>query len=131
VELRGIEPRSGGAFSGLLRAQSALEFLGPRASADTFADRPSRLKVPLVPSTRTSSSGTLDDASYRVERSPGLTDFEARLSSEGEVVARRFGNYWFEGIVNEISPHPRPASPEATTTVETDQPLCSCQAGQF
>lgn len=53
----------------------------------------------------------------------GLTDFGARLSSEGEVVARIFGNYNFASIVNEISLHSRPASLEATTSVETDQPL--------
>ena len=68
------------------------------------------------------SSGILDDASYRVGRNPGLTDLEARLSSEGEVVARVFGNYYFAGIVNEISLRSRLASPDATTTVETDQP---------
>jgi hypothetical protein len=46
VELQGIEPWSGDAFPGLLRAQSATDFLGPRACADTFADRPSRLACP-------------------------------------------------------------------------------------
>ena len=58
----------------------------------------------------------------RSNAEPGPTDFEARLSSEGEVVARIFGNYLFAAIVNEIRLHSRPASLEATTTVETDQP---------
>lgn len=40
VELRGIEPRSGSAFPGLLRAQSARRFLGPRARTDTSRTGP-------------------------------------------------------------------------------------------
>jgi len=39
------------------------------------------------------SSGSLNDASYRDESNPGLTDFEARLGSEGEVGAIRIGTY--------------------------------------
>jgi hypothetical protein len=99
-----------------------MDFLGPRACADSFADGLSHLKVPLAPVTRVSSSGSLDDASYRVESDPGLTDFGARSGGEGEVVARVIGNYVFAGIVYEISLRPRPASPRSTTTVETDQP---------
>jgi len=30
------------------------------------------------------------------------------------------GTYWFAGSVDEMTPHPRPASPGSTTVVETD-----------
>ena len=122
VELQGIEPWSGDIFPGLLRAQSATDFLGPRACADSFADGLSHLGCPTDLSDPGQQLSSLDDASYRVESDPGLTDFRARSGGEGEVVARVIGNYRFADIVNEISLHPRPASPRSTTTVETDQP---------
>src|SRR5512145_1271510 len=50
-----------------------------------------------------------------------------RSGGEGEVGALGIGTYWFAGSVNEITQHPRPASPGSTTIVETDHPLCSCQ----
>ena len=52
----------------------------------------------------------------------GLTDYRARLGSEGEVVALGFGNYGFAGSVHEMTLHPRPASRRYTGAVETDQP---------
>lgn len=61
------------------------------------------------------------------EAVPGLTDFEARSGGEGEVGASVIGTYWFAQSVDEMTVHPRPASPEPTTVVETDHPLCSCQ----
>ena len=127
VELPGIEPGSGDAFRVLLRAQSAMDFLGPRTRADTFADRPSHLSVPAVPMTRTTSSGFLDDAGYWDGSGSQADGVRARSGGEGELVARVIGNYVFAGIVYEISLRPRPASPRSTTTVETDQPLCCCQ----
>src|SRR5450830_1513842 len=78
--------------------------------------------------TRTTSSGSLADARDRVESYLGLTDFRTRSSGECEVGAVCIGTYWFAGSVDEITPHPRPASPGSTTIVETDHPLCSCQA---
>ena len=51
-----------------------------------------------------------------------------RSGGECEVGALGIGTYWFAGSVNEITPRPRPASPGSTTIVETDHPLCSCQA---
>ena len=127
VELPGIEPGSGDAFRVLLRAQSAMDFLGPRTRADTFADRPSHLSVPAAPMTRATSSGFLDDAGYWDGSGSQADGVRARSGGEGELVARVIGNYVFAGIVYEISLRPRPASPRSTTTVETDQPLCCCQ----
>ena len=50
VEVAGIEPASFGAKSGLLRAQSAVAFLGPGGHADKSADRPSHCEISrLVP----------------------------------------------------------------------------------
>src|SRR5690606_38373374 len=74
------------------------------------------------------SSGSLDDARTRVESTPGLTDFRTRSGGECEVGALGIGTYWFARSVNEITLHPRPASPGTTTIVETDHPLCSCQS---
>ena len=56
------------------------------------------------------------------EALPGLTDFEARSGGEGEVGASVIGTYWFAQSVDEMTAHPRPASPEPTTVVETDHP---------
>ncbi len=61
------------------------------------------------------------------EAIPGLTDFEARSGGEGEVGASVIGTYWFAQSVDEMTVHPRPASPEPTTVVETDHPLWSCR----
>ena len=66
---------------------------------------------------------SLDDARVRSGIAYGLTDYRARLGSEGEVVALCIGNYWFAEIVYEITLHPRPASRSITGAVETDQPL--------
>ena len=60
------------------------------------------------------------------EAVPGLTDFGARSGGEGEVGASVIGTYWFAQGVDEMTAHPRPASPEPTTVVETDHPLWSC-----
>ena len=60
------------------------------------------------------------------EALPGLTDFEARSGGEGEVGASVIGTYWFAQSVDEMTVHPRPASPEPTTVVETDHPLWKC-----
>ena len=51
VEVAGIEPASDGVMAGLLRAQCAMEFLGPRARTHAFPDRPSRVDVPRRPPT--------------------------------------------------------------------------------
>ena len=98
-------------------------FFGPWTSVNTFPDRPSYLRVPNIPITRMFSSGILNDARHQARCGTWAHGLRgSRLSSEGEVVARIFGNYLFAGIVNVISLHPRLASTEATTTVETDQP---------
>src|SRR5690606_12651644 len=75
-----------------------------------------------VTSRRRHTARFLDDARIRVGISHGLTDYRARLCSEGEVVALCIGNYWFAGSVHEITLHPRPASRGFTGAVETDQP---------
>src|SRR5690625_869654 len=124
--MAGIEPASDGAHVNLLRVQSVLAVSRPQRSHRQVADRLSRLKVPITSTTKAMSSGSLNDASYRNESYPGLTDFEARLGSEGEVGALRIGTYWFAEIVNEITLHPRPASFTNTTIVETDHPLLNC-----
>lgn len=49
VELRGIEPRSSNAESGLLRVQSARRFSQPRCSHRHVVDRLSRVNVPTWP----------------------------------------------------------------------------------
>ena len=64
----------------------------------------------------------LNDARIRVGVTHGLTDYRARLRSESEVSALGFGTYGFAGSVNEITPHPRPASRRITSDVETDHP---------
>jgi len=63
VEVAGIEPASDGSEPGLLRAQSADEFLSPGILADKDADGLSHLEVPATPMTRATSSGSQDDAS--------------------------------------------------------------------
>src|SRR5690606_41390239 len=89
-------------------------------------------------SRRRPAARSLDDARVRIGITYGLTDYRARLCSEGEVVALCFGNYCFAGSVHEITLHPRPASRRYTGAVETDQPrgpscegaavtLCNCQ----
>jgi len=70
--------------------------------------------------TRTTSSGSLDDARNWSESYPRLTDFRTRSGGECEVGAVGIGTYWFAGSVDEITLHPRPASPGSTTIVETD-----------
>src|SRR5690606_36388962 len=52
----------------------------------------------------------LDDARFRAGITHGLTDYRARLRSEGEVSALSIGTYSFAGSVYEITLHPRPAS---------------------
>src|SRR5690606_5884235 len=73
-------------------------------------------------SRRRPAARSLDDARVRIGITYGLTDYRARLCSEGEVVALCFGNYCFAGSVHEITLHPRPASRGFTGAVETDQP---------
>ena len=75
-----------------------------------------------VTSRRRHAARSLDDARVRMGITYGLTDYRARLGSEGEVVALGFGNYGFAGIVHEMTLHPRPASRRYTGAVETDQP---------
>ena len=60
VEMRGIEPRSDVASTGLLRAQFMRTLLfGSGTCINTYTDEPSHVKVPLAPATRASSSGLL------------------------------------------------------------------------
>ena len=60
VEMRGIEPRSDVASTGLLRAQFMRTLLfGSGTCINTYTDEPSHVKVPLTPVTRASSSGLL------------------------------------------------------------------------
>ena len=99
VEVAGIEPASDDVEPGLLRAQSAEEFLGPHRSRRQVVDGPSHLLVPTAAMTTAASSGSLDDASYRVESNPGLTDFTARSGGEGEVGARVIGTYDLRGAL--------------------------------
>lgn len=75
-----------------------------------------------VTSRRRHAARFLDDARIRIGITYGLTDYRARLGSEGEVVALGFGNYCFAESVYEITLHPRPASRGFTGAVETDQP---------
>jgi hypothetical protein len=75
-----------------------------------------------VTSRRRHAARFLDDARIRIGITYGLTDYRARLCSEGEVVALGFGNYCFAESVYEITLHPRPASRGFTGAVETDQP---------
>lgn len=75
-----------------------------------------------VTSRRHHAARFLNDARIRTGITYGLTDYRARLCSEGEVVALGFGNYFFAESVYEITLHPRPASRGFTGAVETDQP---------
>jgi hypothetical protein len=111
-------------FSG----RSLLRVSRPQRCHRQLADRPSHLSVQAAPMTKATSSGSLDDASIWSESYPRLTDFRTRSGGENEVGAVGIGTYWFAGSVDEITLHPRPASPGSTTIVETDHPLCSCQA---
>ena len=67
--------------------------LGPSDPTGEFAAGPSRLGVPVAPTTKATSSGSLVDASYRAESTPGLTDLNARSGGEGEVGALGIGTY--------------------------------------
>lgn len=93
-----------------------------------------------VTSRRRHAARPLNDARIRGGVTHGLTDYRARLRSEGEVSALSIGTYCFAGSVYEITPHPRPASRGFAGAVETDQPrelrngaavvtLLSCHAG--
>ena len=75
-----------------------------------------------VTSRRRHAARFLDDARIRIGITYGLTDYRARLRSEGEVSALCIGTYCFAGSVHEITLHPRPASRGFTGAVETDQP---------
>lgn len=75
-----------------------------------------------VTSRRHHTARFLNDARIRIGITYGLTDYRARLGSEGEVSALGFGTYCFAGSVDEITLHPRPASRGFTGAVETDQP---------
>lgn len=75
-----------------------------------------------VTSGRRHTARPLNDARIRGGVTHGLTDYRARLRSEGEVSALGFGTYCFAGSVYEITPHPRPASRRFAGAVETDQP---------
>ena len=75
-----------------------------------------------VTSRRRHTARPLDDARVRSGVAYGLTDYRARLRSEGEVSALCIGTYWFAEIVNEITLHPRPASRGDEDDVETDHP---------
>ena len=113
------------AFSGrsLCRRSTRLRPLSQTPKSTSPAWEESR-----VTSRRRHAARFLDDARVRIGITYGLTDYRARLCSEGEVVALCFGNYGFAGSVHEITLHPRPASREFTSTVETDQPRgSSCE----
>jgi hypothetical protein len=75
-----------------------------------------------VTSRRHHAARPLNDARIRGGVTHGLTDYRARLGSEGEVSALSIGTYWFAGSVYEITPHPRPAARGFAGAVETDQP---------
>jgi hypothetical protein len=75
-----------------------------------------------VTSRRRHTARPLNDARFRGGVAHGLTDYRARLRSEGEVSALSIGTYCFAGSVYEITPHPRPASRGFAGAVETDQP---------
>ncbi len=77
VEMGGIEPPSDAALSGLLRAQYASGFLGPSHHAHKWLTQAQSSKVPAAPMTRTASSGYLNDARFRDDSIPGLTDLSA------------------------------------------------------
>ena len=107
------------AFSGrsLCRRSTRLRPLSQTPKSTSPAWEESR-----VTSRRHHAARFLDDARIRIGITYGLTDYRARLCSEGEVVALCFGNYCFAGSVHEITLHPRPASRGFTGAVETDQP---------
>ncbi len=113
-------------FSGrsLCRRSTRLRPLSQTPKSTSPAWEESRVK-----SRRHHTARFLDDARIRIGITYGLTDYRARLCSEGEVVALCFGNYCFAGSVHEITLHPRPASREFTSTVETDQPRVSSFEG--
>src|SRR5659263_127564 len=59
VEMAGIEPASGDVEPGLLRAHSALDFLGPHPTHRRVVNGPSYLVVLPTPVTRIKSSALL------------------------------------------------------------------------
>jgi len=122
VEVAGIEPASASAEPGLLRVQPAVVFLSPSDLAGVSLPGSVAVVVPVTPATQATSSGSLDDASYRTESTPGLTDLRSSLRRRGR--SRRDWNrhLCFARSVHEITVHPRPASPGITTNVETDHP---------
>ncbi len=126
VELGGIEPPrptlSLHAFSGrsLCRRSARLRPLSQTPKSTSPAWEESH-----VTSRRRHAARFLDDARIRIGITYGLTDYRARLGSEGEVSALCIGTYCFAGSVHEITLHPRPASRGFTGAVETDQPWTS------
>ena len=118
----GIEPPSTAVILRLLRVYPLTRSTRPRpltraswstGPAEEQSRMTSRLRHPASP---------LDDARIRDGDTLGLTDYRARLSSEGEVSALRVGTCCFAEIVNEITLHPRPASRSFAGNVETDHP---------
>lgn len=113
------------AFSGrsLCRRSTRLRPLSQTPKSTSPAWEESRMT-----SRRRHTARFLDDARIRIGITYGLTDYRARLCSEGEVSALGFGTYSFAGSVHEITLHPRPASRGFTGAVETDQPrVPSCE----
>ena len=97
MEMGGIEPPSTAVSLRLLRVQSAEAFSSaPTIRADTLVEAQPQKKSPVTLRLSDGAS-SLDDARVRVGSTPGLTDYRARLSSEGEVGALSIGTYSLRG----------------------------------
>ena len=127
VEVPGIEPGSFGATTGLLRAQPTCAFLGPSSHAGKLLTGPATVSCPTRPRGRVEQLSLLADARHRAEGTPGLTACYRCLGSESEGALIGIGACWCAGHGFRDHPsHPRPASPDLTSEVETIHPLCSC-----
>ena len=100
----------------------------PRPLSQTPKSTGPAWKESRVTSRRRHAARSLDDASTRDGITHGLTDYRARLRSEGEVRLLLIGSYWFAGGVHEITLHPRPASRSYADDVETDHPRAFLRA---
>ena len=75
------------------------------------------------PPTRVMPSGYLDDARVRDDSIPGLTDSITDQAARAKSVRLDSALIGLQRAFDEMTLHPRPASPVATHIVETDRPL--------
>ncbi len=123
MEPAGIEPASDEVLPGLLRAQSAVGVARSWPSRRRAANPdPAGLMSASRPPARVTPSGYLADATIRGDSDLGVTDSITDQAARAKSVRLDSALIGLQRAFDEMTLHPRPASPDATHTVETDRP---------